>query len=80
MLGREVKVLVDEDAAAGVYRARVGADGLASGVYLYRLNVRPGNAGGAPGSPGSGSAGSGSAGSGSVGSEYSLTKRLVLIK
>ncbi len=45
MLGREVRVLVDEDAAAGVHRARVDANGLASGVYLYRLNVRPDNAG-----------------------------------
>jgi hypothetical protein len=70
MLGREVKVLVDEDAAAGVYSARVGSDGLASGVYLYRLNIRPGSAGGASANPGSGS----------LGSESSQTKRLVLIK
>jgi hypothetical protein len=70
MLGREVKVLADEDAAAGAHRARVDAEGLASGVYLYRLDVRPHDAG----------AGSGSVRSGSRESRSSLTKRLVLIK
>jgi hypothetical protein len=65
VLGREVRVLVDEDAAAGVHRARVDANGLASGVYLYRLNVRPDNAG---------------VESRNIESGSSLTKRLVLVK
>jgi photosystem II stability/assembly factor-like uncharacterized protein len=37
MLGREVAVLVDERKAAGVYRATFDASGLASGVYVCRL-------------------------------------------
>jgi hypothetical protein len=65
VLGREVRVLVDEHAAAGVHRARVDANGLASGVYLYRLNVRPDNAG---------------VGFKNIESGSSLTKRLVLLR
>ena len=65
MLGREVRVLVDEDLAAGVHRARVDANGLAWGAYLYRLNVRPDYAG---------------VGSRSIESGSSLTKQLVLVK
>ena len=49
MLGREVRVLVDGVVAPGNHRARVDADNIASGVYLYRLQVRPADAGGGPG-------------------------------
>jgi hypothetical protein len=41
MLGREVKVLVNERREAGVHEAMLDASDLASGVYLYRLQVRP---------------------------------------
>jgi predicted acyl esterase len=37
LLGREVAVLVNERKAPGTYQARFDARGLASGVYLYRL-------------------------------------------
>lgn len=37
MLGREVSVLVDERKEAGVHEARFDGSGLASGVYLYRM-------------------------------------------
>jgi hypothetical protein len=67
MLGREVRVLVDEDLAAGVHTARVDAANLASGVYVYRLQVRP------PSSSAGRSVTHGGMGS-------SLTKTLVLIR
>jgi hypothetical protein len=35
--GRVVRTLVNETQAAGTYRATLNADGLASGVYIYRL-------------------------------------------
>jgi hypothetical protein len=41
LLGREVGVLVDERRGAGTYVARFYAEGLASGVYLYRIVTRP---------------------------------------
>ncbi len=41
LLGREVRVLVQERKSAGTYSLRFDATGLASGVYLYRLQVRP---------------------------------------
>jgi hypothetical protein len=58
-----------------VHWARVDADGLASGVYLYSLNVRPDNAG-----VGSRSVESRSVRSRNIESGSSLTKRLVLVK
>jgi hypothetical protein len=39
MLGREVAVLVDEQKAPGTYAVRFNAQKLASGVYLYRLQI-----------------------------------------
>jgi len=39
ILGREVARLVDEEKATGTYTVRFSADGLASGVYLYRLQA-----------------------------------------
>ena len=37
--GREVKALVNEELKAGSYEATFDAEGLASGVYLYRLQA-----------------------------------------
>ena len=39
ILGREVTKLVDEFKTEGRYEVNFGASKLASGVYLYRLNV-----------------------------------------
>jgi hypothetical protein len=39
MLGREVKVLVDELKQAGSYSAMFNAADLPSGVYIYKLNA-----------------------------------------
>ena len=39
VLGQEVAILVDEPLAAGNYTAGFRADGLSSGVYLYRLQA-----------------------------------------
>jgi hypothetical protein len=39
LLGREVAVLVSEKKAPGTYEVRFDAKGLASGVYLYRLQA-----------------------------------------
>ena len=39
MLGREVRVLVDERVEAGYHEVRFDASNLASGVYLYRLQA-----------------------------------------
>ena len=39
MLGREVKVLLNEMKAPGSYEVRFDAAGLASGVYLCRLTA-----------------------------------------
>ena len=41
LLGREVAVLVNEPKAVGEYSVEFDASGLASGVYVYRLQVRP---------------------------------------
>ncbi|MCW5896356.1 MAG: T9SS type A sorting domain-containing protein [Bacteroidetes bacterium] len=38
-LGREVTVLLSEELAAGTYAQRWNAEGLASGVYFYRLQA-----------------------------------------
>jgi hypothetical protein len=39
LLGREVAVLVNERQAPGSYSVTFNANGLASGVYLYRLTA-----------------------------------------
>jgi hypothetical protein len=39
LLGREVKVLVDEKKEPGRYEVQFVGSGLASGVYLYRLHA-----------------------------------------
>jgi len=39
MLGREVSVLVNEKKEAGVHEVKFDGSGLASGVYLYRLQA-----------------------------------------
>jgi hypothetical protein len=39
LLGREVRVLVDEKKAAGVYEIHFDAMGLSSGFYFYRLQA-----------------------------------------
>ncbi len=39
VLGREIAVLVDGQIEAGVHRATFDAQGLAAGVYIYRLTV-----------------------------------------
>jgi len=41
LLGREVAVLLDERGEAGRHEVRFHAAGLASGMYLYRLESRP---------------------------------------
>jgi len=38
-LGREVAVLVNEEMKPGTYETTFDASGLATGVYLYRLNA-----------------------------------------
>jgi len=37
VLGREVKILVDDEKAAGRYEVKFDATGLTSGVYFYRI-------------------------------------------
>ncbi len=39
MLGRSVRMLVDENRPAGTYTVRLNGDDLSSGVYLYRLTA-----------------------------------------
>ncbi len=39
MLGREIKVLVDQSKPAGDHRATFDASGLSSGIYLYQLRT-----------------------------------------
>jgi glucose/arabinose dehydrogenase len=41
LLGREVAVLVNERKSPGTHAVQFNAQGLASGVYLYRIDVRP---------------------------------------
>lgn len=41
LLGREVRVLVQEKKSPGTYTLKLDAAGLASGVYLYRMQARP---------------------------------------
>ena len=39
LLGREVKILVNERKAPGVYEVSFDASGLSSGVYFYRMTA-----------------------------------------
>ena len=39
ILGREVETLVDGPLSSGSYEARFAPAGLATGAYVYRLNV-----------------------------------------
>jgi hypothetical protein len=39
VLGREVKTLVSEELKAGSYEKTFDANGLATGVYFYRLQA-----------------------------------------
>ena len=39
LLGRELRTLVDETLQAGSYETTIHSDGLASGVYFYRLTA-----------------------------------------
>ena len=41
VLGQEVATLVDDDVVAGMHMTQWKPEGLASGMYLYRLQVRP---------------------------------------
>ncbi len=41
VLGRQVSVLVNERRNAGVHEVKFDASGLSSGMYFYRLQVRP---------------------------------------
>jgi hypothetical protein len=41
LLGREVRVLVDERQSAGTYDVRFDASGLSSGTYVYRIVAGP---------------------------------------
>ena len=40
ILGREVRTVIQEQMAPGVYRRRFNARGLSTGVYLYRIQMR----------------------------------------
>jgi hypothetical protein len=40
MLGREVATLVNGELRAGVHQGTFSADGLASGIYIYRLATK----------------------------------------
>ena len=39
IMGREVKVLINENMNAGYYKVRCTVNGLASGVYIYRIKT-----------------------------------------
>ena len=67
LLGREVSVLVNEKKAPGMYQVKFDGSNLASGVYFYRLQVRPLDS--AIGRDSKGGAG-----------DYTQTKRLLLLK
>lgn len=43
MLGREVVVLLDEEMSPGIHEVKFNASGLASGIYIYRLQVDQSN-------------------------------------
>jgi hypothetical protein len=67
VLGREVAILANETVPPGTHTVSFDARGLASGVYFYRLQVRPLNSviGRDPGSPGG---------------EFVATRRLLLLR
>ena len=70
LLGREVAILINEVEAPGTHSVTFNASGLASGVYLYRIEA------GSPSTP-KGQAPKGQAGSGRG---FVQTKKLVLLK
>ena len=39
MLGREIEILVDDKMEPGIYKIKYDATGLATGIYVYRLDV-----------------------------------------
>jgi S-formylglutathione hydrolase FrmB len=43
LLGRDVKVLMNEKKPLGAYELKFDATDLASGVYFYRMHIRPAN-------------------------------------
>ncbi len=45
MLGKEVTTLVNEEKSPGIYEIKFTANGLASGIYIYRLQVGNSNSG-----------------------------------
>jgi hypothetical protein len=47
VLGREVATVLDGAREAGSYSVVWDADGFSSGIYYYRMNVRPSDGGGA---------------------------------
>ena len=51
VLGREVAVLVNEKREAGNYSVQFNGTGLGSGVYFYRIQVRPLDTSVGPASP-----------------------------
>jgi D-alanyl-D-alanine carboxypeptidase len=67
ILGREVAVLVNHEEVAGTHQVSFNASTLPSGVYLYRLQIRP--LGSSTGSDTRSGAGS-----------FSETRRLILVK
>jgi hypothetical protein len=74
LLGREVAVLVNEKKEAGNYSVQFDGAGLASGVYLYRLQVRPLDSAVGPASP------AGRRDSKSGAGDFVQTKKFVLLK
>jgi hypothetical protein len=74
MLGREVTRLMDGEKAAGSYALRFDGKGLASGVYLYRLQVRP------LGSAGGSALPAGSRDSEGVAGDVQITKCMIMVK
>jgi hypothetical protein len=68
ILGREAATLVNEQRPAGSYSLQWNASGIASGVYLVRMEARP-TSGEQTGNPSSGSE-----------QGYSATKKIILMK
>jgi hypothetical protein len=68
MLGREVATLANEQRSAGSYSAQWNAPGIASGVYLVRMEARPTNSGEGGNHPSG------------LGQSFSATKKIVLLK
>jgi hypothetical protein len=69
LLGREVATLVNDNLQPGSYEVTFNAEGLASGVYFYRLSVAPGASQGLGPPRGDGKAG-----------EFTQTRRMLLLR